>query len=40
MEDNFIRQVEDIIDQMECPKDFKCKKSGFEDICKAKELMA
>jgi len=29
-------QIEEIISGMECPKDFKCYKSGFEDLCKAK----
>jgi len=29
-------QIEEIISDMECPKDFKCYTSGFEDLCKAK----
>jgi hypothetical protein len=29
-------QIEEIISGMECPKDFKCYKSGFEDLSKAK----
>jgi hypothetical protein len=29
-------QIEEIISGMECPKDFKCYKSGFEDLCKTK----
>jgi hypothetical protein len=27
-------QIEEIISGMECPKDFKCYKSGFEDLAK------
>ena len=29
-------QIEEIISGMECPKDFKCYKSGFRDFCKSK----
>jgi hypothetical protein len=29
-------QIGEIISGMECPKDFKCYKSGFEDLSKAK----
>ncbi len=29
-------EMEEIISGMECSKDFKCYKSGFEDMCKAK----
>jgi hypothetical protein len=31
-------QIEEIISGMECPKNFKCYKSGFEDLCKAKNF--
>ena len=27
-------QIEEIISGMECPKDFKCYKSGFDDLAK------
>ena len=27
-------QIEEIISGMECPKDFVCYESGFEDLCK------
>ncbi|MCP4259285.1 MAG: hypothetical protein GY774_17510, partial [Planctomycetes bacterium] len=27
-------QIEEIISGMDCPKDFKCYKSGFENLCK------
>jgi hypothetical protein len=29
-------QIEEIISGMECSKDFKCCKSGFEDFCESK----
>ena len=29
-------QIEEIISGMECSKDFKCYKSGFAELCKAK----
>ena len=31
-------RIEEIISGMECPKDFKCYKLGFEDLCKSKNL--
>jgi hypothetical protein len=30
-----IEQIEEIVSSMDCPKDFKCYKCQFEDICKA-----
>jgi hypothetical protein len=30
------RHIEEIIRDMECPKDFECYKSGFANVCKAK----
>ena len=30
------RQIERIASEMECPEDFKCRKSGFENLCKTK----
>jgi len=38
MEQDDKKQIEQIISQMECPKDFKCHKSGFESLCKAKDI--
>jgi hypothetical protein len=29
-------QIEEIIRGMECPKDSRCYKSGFEDLCKVR----
>jgi hypothetical protein len=31
-------QIEAIIGGMECPKDFLCYKSGFENLCKASNV--
>lgn len=31
-------QIEKIIDQLNCPKDFVCYKSGFKNLCKAKDI--
>ncbi len=32
------RQIERIINEKKCPKDFECYKSGFENLCKAKDI--
>ncbi|MBW2601800.1 MAG: hypothetical protein JRD47_07740 [Deltaproteobacteria bacterium] len=32
------KEIEKIIRHFECPKDFKCYKSGFENLCKAKRV--
>ena len=32
------KEIEKIIDQMECPKDFLCYESGFELLCKARPI--
>ena len=29
------RQIEEIMSSMDCPKDFECYKSGFDNICTA-----
>jgi hypothetical protein len=31
------KQIEEVIGDMECPKDFACYKSGFANVCKAKD---
>ena len=31
-------EIEKIIDRIECTKDFKCYKSGFENLCKARDI--
>lgn len=36
MERDFKKEIEEILGQMQCPKDFECYKSGFEALCKAR----
>ena len=31
-------EIEKIIDRITCPKDFKCYKSGFENLGKARDI--
>ena len=38
MNDNVKREIEKIIGQMKCPKDCSCYKSGFNDLCKARDF--
>jgi hypothetical protein len=38
MEQDNMKMIEDIIDGIKCPKDFKCYKMGFENLCEAKDL--
>jgi len=38
MEQGHKKQIKQIMSQMECPEDFRCYKSGFEDGCNAKEI--
>ncbi len=38
MEEDHKKQIEEIIGGMKCPRDFECYKSGFEDLCKAKDI--
>lgn len=28
------RRIQEIMNEMQCPKDFECYKSGFEELCK------
>jgi hypothetical protein len=30
--------IAEIIGDLQCPKDFKCYRSGFENLCKAKDF--
>ena len=32
------KEIEEIIGQMKCPKDFRCYQSGLEVLCKAKDI--
>ena len=34
--EEFEKEIAEIIGGLKCSKDFKCKKSGFENLCKAK----
>jgi hypothetical protein len=36
--DDIKKEIEKIIDGLQCPKDFKCYKSGFELLCSAKDI--
>ncbi len=38
MEENCKRKIEEIIGGMQCPSNFKCCKSGLENICKVKDI--
>ena len=38
MKDGDRKIIEEIMAGMKCPKDFKCAESGFEKLCKAKDL--
>lgn len=38
MEEHVRKRIEEIIGQMQCAKDFTCAESGFENLCKAKDL--
>ena len=31
------KQIEEIMGEMKCPKDFSCAESGFESLCKARD---
>ena len=32
------KEIEEIINQFECPRDFGCCRSHFRDLCKAKDV--
>jgi hypothetical protein len=32
------KEIEKIIARFKCPKDFECYKSGFKNLCKAKDI--
>lgn len=38
MEQAVKKEIEEIIGNLNCPKDFKCYISGFKDLCKAKAV--
>jgi hypothetical protein len=37
MED-YAKEIEKIIDNLQCPKNFKCSRLGLERLCKAKDM--
>jgi hypothetical protein len=38
MKEEVRKKIEVIMGDMKCPKNFKCAESGFEDLCKAKDV--
>lgn len=36
MEDEVKKKIEELMETLQCSKDFICYKSGFENLCKAK----
>lgn len=38
MQQDSDKQIEEIIGQMKCPKDFRCWKSGLAVLCKARDI--
>ena len=38
MEQELEKELEEIIGGFTCPKDFKCYKSGLENLCKARDI--
>jgi hypothetical protein len=35
---NDMQIIKEIIDDLKCPKDFKCNKQGFEGLCKVNDV--
>jgi hypothetical protein len=38
MEEDYSKKIEEITSQFKCPRDFRCCKSGFRTLCKAKDI--
>jgi hypothetical protein len=38
MEKDYKKEIEEILGQMRCPKDFECYRSGLGVLCRAKEI--
>ncbi len=38
MKQDYKKEIEEIIGQMECPEDFKCYKLGLKNLCKARDV--
>jgi len=37
-DDELEKGIAEIVGELQCPKDFKCYRSGFKNLCKAKDL--
>jgi hypothetical protein len=37
-DEEFEKGIAEIIGDLKCPKDFRCYRSGFENLCKAKDI--
>ncbi len=37
MEEDYRKEIDRIIGEIKCPKDFLCYKSGFDNLCKARD---
>ena len=38
LQENIQKDIEEIVDGLQCPKDCMCYKSGFQVLCKAKDM--
>ncbi len=38
MDEETKKEIDEIIGQMQCPRGFRCANSGFERLCKAKNI--
>jgi hypothetical protein len=38
IDDEHEKELREIIDGLQCPKNFQCYRSGFENLCKARAL--
>ena len=38
MDEEQKRKLEELIDDLKCPKDFICYRSGLEELCKAEDI--
>jgi hypothetical protein len=38
MERDYEKEIKEIVGDLECPKDFRCYRSGFEIVCEARGI--
>ena len=38
MEENQRKEIQEIVNHYKCPRDFRCSKSHFKTLCKAKDI--